>query len=343
MRGNQNSKTGTWLVLFFVLLMLVADLVTATDDFGVIADKGRLITLAVSVLIATILEDIGVAEPRPMAMPGHSSAHRTRERKRVSDIFNELGPYYVRRAYRMTSSDFWALLSIVEPYIVVPKSPRKKHKNGAKNGLITPEIRLSSALRYFAGGRPEDIALVHGISHTEVFNSVWMIVDAVNTAPELAFSFPEDHEKQKELARGFLSKCKGPRFDTCIAAIDGMLLWTERPTEAMCELAKCGPRKFFCGRKHKYGLNLQGVCDYESRFLEVSIFHPASVADFLAFQKMQLYHNLETVPDYLAEGLCIFGDAAYVNNRHFATPFKSVSAGPRDAYNYFHSSVRKRT
>jgi hypothetical protein len=38
---------------------------------------------------------------------------------------------------------------------------------------------------------PEDTALVHGISHTEVFNSVWCVVDACNClqAEGLQFSF----------------------------------------------------------------------------------------------------------------------------------------------------------
>jgi hypothetical protein len=45
---------------------------------------------------------------------------------------------------------------------------------------------------------------------------------------------------------------------------------------------------------------------------------------------------------FLAPGLCIFGDAAYMNNQYFASPFKSVLSGPRDAFNYYHSQLRIR-
>ena len=94
----------------------------------------------------------------------------------------------------MSEESFWELHNLLYPFMKRPKSDQKKHCNGAKNGLITVAIRLSSALRYFAGGRPEDVSLVHGISHTEVFNSVWQVVDAVNTCPALDFCFPETHE-----------------------------------------------------------------------------------------------------------------------------------------------------
>jgi DDE superfamily endonuclease len=209
---------------------------------------------------------------------------------------------------------------------------------GAVNGIITTPIRLSCAIRYFAGGRPEDIALVHGISNTEVFQSVWMIVDAINECKELAFAFPEDHAKQKDIAEGFKRK-SWVGFDNCVGAIDGLLVWTERFGDGECAWAGCGPRKFFCGRKHKYGFNLQGTCDAHNRFLDISIIHPASTSDFLAFSTSSLFHRLER-PGFLAPGLCLYGDAAYVNCKYFVAPYKNVSGGSKDDFNIYHSQLR---
>jgi hypothetical protein len=61
-------------------------------------------------------------------------------------------------------------------------------------------MRLSVALRYFAGGSVYDISVVYGISHLEVFYSVWRVVDAVNKTNELAFSYPTCHDKQRQIA-----------------------------------------------------------------------------------------------------------------------------------------------
>ena len=90
-----------------------------------------------------------------------------RRRKPVSEIFAELGPSLTQRAYRMTEASFWVLLSMLEPFLKCSsetndeQSSPKMHRNGAKNGLIRAEMRLSVTLRFFAGGRPEDIMLVH--------------------------------------------------------------------------------------------------------------------------------------------------------------------------------------
>ena len=125
----------------------------------------------------------------------------------------------------------------------------------------------------------------------------------------------------------------------CAGAIDGILIWIEKPTSDECEAAKCGPKKFFCGRKKKFGLNMQGTCDAHGRFLNLCIGHPGSTSDFLAFSTSVLCHKLEK-RGFLAPGLCLFGDNAYVNTHYMATPFKGVKLGPKFDYNFFHSNLR---
>ena len=100
-----------------------------------------------------------------------------RKRRPVQTIFNELGPYYTRRAYRMTEGKFYDLHRNIYKqmkYNIIPptSSNKKATRNGARNGLIPSMIRLSCAIRYFAGGSPYDIAISHGISVREVYTSV---------------------------------------------------------------------------------------------------------------------------------------------------------------------------
>ena len=64
-------------------------------------------------------------------------------------------------------------------------SSKKNEKNGTPNVIISSTGWLSAIIRYFSGGDPVDIALIHGISHTEGFNSTWEVVDAVNKCPKL--------------------------------------------------------------------------------------------------------------------------------------------------------------
>ncbi|CAB9521960.1 unknown protein [Seminavis robusta] len=270
---------------------------------------------------------------------GGGKPHRYRKRKFVNDIFNELGPHYVRRAYRMEPASFWRLVRILQPYMKGGKSKRKAaQKSGAKNGLIPLPSRVSAALRYFAGGAAYDIAVVHGMGHTDVYRSVWKVVDAVNKCPKLDFSYPSDHNEQQKIADDFKELSRGV-FSCCGGAADGILVWTERPSEESCESAQCGPKKFFCGRKKKFGLNMQATCDAHRRFLDIYVSHPGSTSDYLAWTSSPLYHKLER-KGFMKQGICIFGDNAYVNTPTMATPYKAVGAGTKDAYNYFHSNVR---
>jgi hypothetical protein len=101
----------------------------------------------------------------------------------------------------------------------------------------------------------------------EVYNSVWINVDAMHKCDLLSFSFPSDHEKQREIALGFKQKSCAS-FSCCVGCIDGLLLWTKQPSDEDCKVAKVGPTKFFCGQKGKFGLCFQGVCNADRRFLD---------------------------------------------------------------------------
>jgi hypothetical protein len=148
-------------------------------------------------------------------------------RRPVLTIFRELGPVYSRRAYRMSPETFYDLHLLLLPSLRYNRFPAigspQNNMNGARNGLVPSTIRLAAALRYFAGGSVYDLAVMHRISCTEVYRSIWRVVDAVNSCDKLKIEFPTDHLKQKELANGFASRSSAG-FDSCIAAIDGLLV-----------------------------------------------------------------------------------------------------------------------
>jgi len=91
----------------------------------------------------------------------------------------------------------------------------------------------------------------------------------------------------------------------------------------------------------RFDLNMQAVSDAIGQFLDVTIDTPGATSNYLSFQMSSLQNKLET-PGLLAEGLCVFGDAAYVNTMYLAAPFKSVTDEQKDSYNYFHSQLRIR-
>jgi DDE superfamily endonuclease len=84
------------------------------------------------------------------------------------------------------------------------------------------------------------------------------------------------------------------------------LVWIHKPSEKDRISSGCNSGKIFCGRKKKFGLNCQAVCDVRGRFLDISILYPGSTSDCLAFEGMTLFEKLEN--KILAPGLCLFGN-----------------------------------
>ena len=219
-----------------------------------------------------------------------------------------------------------------------PSSIKQLYSFYIPNGEISTEIHLATALRYFAGGSYLDISISHGISKTDVYRSVWAVVYATNISTSLQFRFPTTSEECKSMAYDFTFRSKAG-FNNCVGCINGMLLWMEKPFQKHCEKVGVDSGKFYCGRKGKFGLNMQGVCDARWRFTYISAQHPASASDYLAFVTSLLYQKL-TEGTGLPDGYCLYGDNAYINEMYMTVPFPNTSSGPKDAYNYYQSQVR---
>jgi hypothetical protein len=215
----------------------------------------------------------------------------------------------------MPQEKFRQLINILKPYFPSKSSIEP-------NGNIPIELEISAAVRYFSGGSALDIMQTHGISHSQVFASLGKVVKAINKCPLMKIVFPSDHAEQRRIAAGFQAKNQ-VGFNNCVGCIDGLHIWIEKPTEKEAHSYKTGSKAFFCGRKGKFGFNLQAVCDCEGKFLAVWLIHPASSSDFISFLCSKLYLKLNT-PGFLSDGLVIFGDNAYVSTDYMVTPYKNV-------------------
>ena len=267
-----------------------------------------------------------------------------RTRKSIQQVYRELGPNMFRRSFRMEYSTFSLLFAKIKPQLVrtMGRNRRKKRKH-AVNGLIPLASRLGCAIRYWAGADPYDLMLVFGISYTEVHTSVTYVLDAVNLTKSFDIKFPTEHAEQYKIAEAFKAKSKAD-FDICVGCVDGMLVWIHLPSKEECERIGVGQAKFICGRKSKCGLNLQAICDAERRFLDISILFGASASDLLAFESSPIRVKMDS-PNFVAPGLCLFGDNAYINRLFMATPIPNLGQHTenrvdKDAYNFYHSQLR---
>ena len=70
-------------------------------------------------------------------------------------------------------------------------------------------------------------------------------------------------------------------------------MWTPKPNAKEVSVSAVGVKKFYCEHKHNFGLNLERTCDAQGRCLDMSIRHPGSESDCLAFVTSNLHSNLE--------------------------------------------------
>ena len=299
-----------------------------------LSDVGAMVA---SISAFTLFDTFGTASS---TYRGGTQGARLIKRKRldVDEHFKIIGRRLFRRKYRMDKTSFYKLLDILEPYL--PQSGADRSRPGSvRNGPITKTSRLAMALRYCAGGDPVDIGDHHGVKSDEVVRSVWAVVDAIHSAPQMKIEFPRSHQEQYRVAQGFRAK-SDINIDVCVGDIDGILIWIHRPSKSDIKAIKFGPAKFFCGRKKKFGLNMQAVCDADKRFLDVEIKFPGSTSDFFAFEQSNIKAMIEE-EGFLRPGYCLFGDNAYVNAPYMCVPFRNVEAGTdKDAFNFFQSQVR---
>ena len=282
----------------------------------------------VLIAIATaIAEDEEVSEVKPRKSP------RIRNRARVSDLFDDLGGRG-RRAYRMSFKAFCVLFRKIKNELDETFKPDGGHHSDAYK--IRNSLRLSCALRFYAGASIYDLIHSHGISSSQIYDSAWGVADAINNCKDL--DFPGfSHEEQKKNAEGFFNR-SAAGFDKIIGAVDGMLVWTRMPTDEECAMARTGHGKFKCTRKGKYGLNMQAACDSERRFIWISIITPGTTSDYLSYITSDLIKTIKD-PGVLLPGHVFVGDNAYVKSVEMATPIKNARPGVEDDYNYYCSQL----
>ncbi|KAL7541332.1 hypothetical protein ACHAWF_012614 [Thalassiosira exigua] len=275
-------------------------------------------------------------------MLGSNNIKRTR--KTVEGMFTELGPY-ARKAYRMSLDAFYVLHDTLEDALRQEFNVSERKRGSNPNGNISTKLRLSAALRFFAGADVYSIILTHGIGLQTVYDSVYGIVNAVNESSSFSFnrneaSFPS-HAEQREIALGFLEK-SGAGFDKIVMALDGMLVWTSQPSKRDCNEMKIGQRLWHCYRKDKYGWLLMAGCDHETRFRWADIRHPASTSDYLAWVTSDVGRKLDgDDSDLILPNHSIAGDNAFVENMTMSTPIPGHNVPPHeDAYNFYLSQIR---
>ncbi len=117
-----------------------------------------------------------------------------RKRRDALSIFVALGFLYTQQAHWMLEDAFLA----AQGFILSATSCTQQKRLPKWYNLINNQPYCCSPV--FAGGSLYDLGLMRGISHSSVYASAWMVVNAVKQCNELSFDFSLSHKEQCRLA-----------------------------------------------------------------------------------------------------------------------------------------------
>ena len=246
--------------------------------------------------------------------------------------YDELTDFEFFRNYRMTKDQFRHLVTRIRHRLPGATALGKARQVASSGAAVPPEIQLSIALRYLAGGSYIDICRVHLVSYGSFYQVTNRVIEAILAEMNHLVSLDlRDEDLLHRLSDGFRRKTNGI-VRGCIGAIDGICIQIRRPAE------KFGPSKFYC-RKGFYSLNVQAVCDANRRFTFVSIMAPGSSHDSMAFSLSWLSKAINGIGTVVfPRGWFIVGDDAYRSGDTIAVPWPGRNlTREKIGYNYWQS------
>lgn len=240
------------------------------------------------------------------------------------------------RAIRMTKDSFTKLVDLLKEDLEVDRSQAAR-----RGGHISPQICVYVTLRWLAGGSYLDIHMHTGISKTALYNARDKTLRAINHCQQLDIKgIPSTKEDCANLAEGFMRKSTGMAIKNCVGAVDGYLMRITTPSKKETD----NIRSFFSGHYQCYGVNIQGVCDSECRFLHLCITGPGVMHDRAAFAEKINGVSLKEIVEQLPMGYVIVADCAYEASENVTPIYAGNDARNKDYdnWNYYASQLRIR-
>ena len=225
---------------------------------------------AVAAAVAAVVETRRRKARSPLAVRSYAKRVRAArpaafELKEFEELLAHLGISF-ESYFRLPRALFGQVLADIRPRLASTNSVKGLNSCGH---AITPEHRLAIALRFFAGALWQDIVVsMRPVCKTQVFQSVWLAVDAINNEyagkwdyPRPAQGAPADEwEKATAFYSMLESRFRDKSPEGCmrgvVGAIDGCIIRVKCPGGAVPN-----PADHYCQRKKTYGMLLMAAAD----------------------------------------------------------------------------------
>ncbi|KAJ3655329.1 hypothetical protein Zmor_014464 [Zophobas morio] len=188
---------------------------------------------------------------------------------------------------------------------------------------ISPEMQLLIALRFFAKASYQtETGDLHGVSQASVSRIVLKVARALASRLPQFVNWPENF---RELKRNFYNI---RAFPGVVGCIDCTHIKIKNPD---------GRRPLlYCCRKGFYSLNVQVICDSNTRIMDIVTRWRGNVHDSRIFNNSRIKEDFES---NLKQGI-LLGDSGYACTRYMLTPLLQPRTAAELRYNAAHKGTR---
>lgn len=137
------------------------------------------------------------------------------------------------------------------------------------------------------------------LGKSSLFQGFERVIKALNIIAPGVITWPTP-ERARLMSEKFSALANIPGN---IGAVDGTYIPIKAPV--------VNP-EVYINRKCFYGITLQGICDYDRKFIDVFTGYPSSVSDIRVFRNSDIYRQIEQHQNrYFPQNRFIIGDKAY--------------------------------
>jgi hypothetical protein len=200
-------------------------------------------------------------------------------------------------------------------------------EESVKGKPLPRHLEVCACLRYLATGSFQQVvADTLVISKSSAQRSIWRVCDAVVENLHQFVSFDNSANYLQDQKAKFYSKAA---FPNVIGAIDCTHVNIIRPKEN---------GQSFMNRKGHFSINVQAICNYERKFVNIYAAWPGSCHDSFILQQSAIYHEFENGQHI---GV-ILGDGGYPCRNWILTPYRNANSTKKVNYNNSHAVTRAR-
>ena len=243
----------------------------------------------------------------------------------VGILFDNINPRAFQTLFRMSRDTFNQLLEAMQGDLVFETKP---------TGWKQIECRTQLGIFLYRcgdSGSGVRVAIHFGVAEGTVFLCIARVVLALLRLWKSYIKWPEPGSMEYRRLKNAIAE-QSPYFEGCVGFVDGSeIILKEKPL--------LDGESYF-SRKKNYSINLQAVCDHNSRFTFVSCGFPQSVGDINAWKATQMYNSPDNY--FHSPGDFLIGDKGYVLSRRMIILYiKPLVDQQQGGYTKFNSYVSK--